>query len=186
MAADGAVSLGIWRHLARDLALDGFEIRRGEQPGFHPARTAEIVKNGEVIGHVGELSPRTARGFEIDARVAVGEIDLEPILQPVPPKVASSPSVFPPVDFDLSFVVPNDVSSASLLGATDGAGGGLVESSWVFDEFKGSGVEEGARALAISCRLRALDRTLTNEEVAPIRQAMIHAAEELGAKLRGA
>lgn len=186
LEADAAVSLGIWRHLARDLSLDDFEIRSGTRPGFHPARTAEIRRNGEVIGHVGELSPRTAREFEIDARVAVAEVDLDPILNAVSTIVATSPSIFPPVDFDLSFVVPNDVSSASLLNSTRDAGEGLVESAHVFDEFKGKGVDEDARALAITYRLRASDRTLTNEEVAPIRQAMIEAAEELGARLRGA
>jgi phenylalanyl-tRNA synthetase beta chain len=186
LAADGAVSLAIWRHLARDLAVIDLEIRPGTRPGFHPARTAEIVSNGEVIGCVGELSPRTARAFEIDGRVAIAEVDLEPILSPVPPTVATSPSVFPPVDFDLSFVVPNNVSSASLLEATRDAGEDLVESAHVFDQFKGPGLEEDARALAITYRLRASDRTLTNEEVAPIRRAMIDAAEELGAKLRGA
>jgi len=34
--------------------------------------------------------------------------------------------------------------------------------------------------------LRSADRTLTNEEVSPVRQSMISAAEELGARLRGA
>jgi phenylalanyl-tRNA synthetase beta chain len=186
LAADGAVSLAIWRHLARDLSLHHFEIRPGTRPGFHPARTAEIVGNGEVIGYVGELNPRTARAFEIKGRVAVAEVDLEPILEPVPPTVATSPSVFPPVDFDLSFVVPLHVSSASVVDSTKGAGEGLVESARVFDEFKGPGIDEEARALAITYRLRASERTLTNEEVAPIRQAMIEAAEELGARLRGA
>ena len=183
---DGAVSLAIWRHLVRDLSLQGFEIRAASIPGYHPGRTAEIVRNGDVIGHVGELSPRSAREFEIDGRVAVAEVDLEPILHPVPPTLASSPSVFPHVDFDLSLVAPNDVSSADLVEATKAAARGLVESSRVFDEFKGSGIDEGARALAITYRLRAPDRTLTNEEVAPVRQAMIEAAESLGAKLRGA
>ena len=51
---------------------------------------------------------------------------------------------------------------------------------------KGPGVDEGSRAMAIRYRLRSADHTLTNEEVSPVRQGMISAAEELGARLRGA
>lgn len=185
MQADGQVSLGIWHHLARDLELRSVELRAGTRPGFHPARTAVILIGGEVVGHVGELSPRTGRAYEIPHRVAVAEMDIEALLEPVTPTLASSPSLFPPVDFDLSFVVPHEVGAATLLESTRRAGGGLVESSKVFDEFRGPGVEAGARALAVRYRLRAPDRTLTNEEVAPVRQAMIGAAEGLGAKLRG-
>jgi phenylalanyl-tRNA synthetase beta chain len=61
-----------------------------------------------------------------------------------------------------------------------------VESARVFDVFRGPGVESGHRALAIRYRLRAPDHTLTNEEVQPVRQAMVAAAEALGARLRGA
>jgi phenylalanyl-tRNA synthetase beta chain len=51
--------------------------------------------------------------------------------------------------------------------------------------FRGSGIAEGSQAIAIAYRLRAHDRTLSNEEVQPVRQAMISAAERLGARLRG-
>jgi phenylalanyl-tRNA synthetase beta subunit len=56
----------------------------------------------------------------------------------------------------------------------------------VFDVFRGPGVESGHRAVAIRYRLRASDHTLTTEEVAPVRTAMIASAKSLGAGLRGA
>jgi phenylalanyl-tRNA synthetase beta chain len=99
---------------------------------------------------------------------------------------AVSPSPFPHVDFDLSFVVTDDLPVADLIGATRKAGEGLLESARVFDVFRGPGVDPGTRAVAIRYRLRAADHTLTNEEVAPVRAAMIASAEGLGARLRGA
>lgn len=186
LPVDARVSLGIWNHLARDLGLGDVELKRGSSAGFHPARTAEVLVDGKVIGHVGELSPRSARAFEIPGRVAVAELDLEPLLEPVPPRLSTSPSVFPHVDFDLSFVVPAEVTASLLLETTRAAGEGLVEWARVFDEFRGGNLDEGQRALAIRYRLRAPDRTLSNEEVAPIREAMISAAREIGAELRGA
>jgi phenylalanyl-tRNA synthetase beta chain len=183
--ADGRISLGILRHVAGALGLDGIDLTAATPPGYHPGRTAVVTLNGTAIGYVGELSPTVAAGFEISGRVAVAELDLDPLLAPLVLVQSESPSVYPPVDFDLSFLVPDSIPVASVLGATTHAGGGMVESAHVFDEFKGAGIPDGSRALAIRYRLRAADRTLTNEEVSPVRGAMIEAATAVGAQLRG-
>ncbi len=186
VTADGAVSIGIWNLVSGALGLVDVVMRPSSPPGWHPGRTAEVVVSGEVIGHVGELSPRVARAFEILGRVAIAELQLDPVIDPVPPVLSRAPSVFPPVDFDLSFVVPNDLPVAEVIRATTTAAGDLLEGSNVFDEYRGADLDPDSRAIAIRYRLRATDRTLTNEEVAPRRQAMIDAAQSLGARLRGA
>jgi phenylalanyl-tRNA synthetase beta chain len=182
--ADGQVSLAIWRHVADVMGVDD-EVVPSRHVAFHPGRTAEIVIDGRMIGHVGELAPQVARAFDIEGRVAVAELDLAPILEPVPPPLARPQSTFPHVDFDLSFMVPDEVAARTLLEVTTAAGDGLVEGVRVFDEFKGDAVGEGTRALAIRYRLRAPDRTLEQKEIGAIRQSMIDAAGELGATLRG-
>ena len=183
---DAHVSMGIWRHLAASLGLDDVEMRPSSAPGFHPGRTAQILVHGRILGHVGELAPRSARAFDIPGRAAIAELDLEPLLVPQAAKQATSPSVYPHVDFDLSFLIDHDLPVAELITLTRRAAGELVESSSVFDQFRGPGLPDGKRAVAIRYRLRAADRTLSNEEVAPVREAMIDAAKELGAVLRGA
>ncbi len=156
------------------------------RPGFHPGRTAEVTVNGVPIGHVGELAPSAARHFEISGRVAIAELELAPILETVPFRLAENPSVYPHVDFDLSFLMPKSVPARSLVDATTEAADGLIESVRVFDEFTGGAVEEGQKALAIRYRLRAPDRTLEQREIGALREAMIGAAAKLGAELRGA
>jgi phenylalanyl-tRNA synthetase beta chain len=79
-----------------------------------------------------------------------------------------------------------DIATSDLIAATKSAAEEMVERARVFDEFRGGNLAEGERAIAIAYRIRAADRTLTNEEVAPIRSAMIAAGEALGARLRGA
>lgn len=184
--ADAVVSISVLRHVMAELGHLEFEVEPGEAPGYHPGRSASVRLGGSVIGHVGELSPRANREFDIPGRVAIGELDLQPLLAPVGPVIGISPSVFPHVDFDLSFLLSVDLPVGRLIGATTGAGADLVESARVFDVFRGPGVDEGTRAVAIRYRLRSADHTLTNEEVSPVRQSMISAAEQLGARLRGA
>ena len=183
--ADGAVSLSIWRALAEALGLD-VGVEAVSPPGFHPGRTARVRAEGTVVGHVGELHPAAARAFDIEGRVAVAEIDLAPLLAPVTATLATAPSVYPHVDFDLSFVVSDDTPADDLVAATVGHGGGLIEFARVFDEFRGDSVGEGNKALAIRYRLRASDRTLEAREIGEVRQSMIDAAVSIGATLRGA
>jgi phenylalanyl-tRNA synthetase beta chain len=127
-----------------------------------------------------------ARAFDIEGRVAVGEVDLAPLLRRPDWAQARAPSPFPPLDFDLSFLVGEDTPAATLLEATIGAGGSLVEEARVFDVFRGEGMDAGMKAVAMRYRLRAPDRTLESSELAKVREAMIEAAGEVGARLRGA
>jgi phenylalanyl-tRNA synthetase beta chain len=183
--AGAGVSLALARHVLAVLGHSEHVFTPAEVPGYHPGRGAALSLGGVPIGHVGELSPRVGRALGLQARVAVAEMDLAPLLAPVEPVQAISPSMFPHVDFDLSFLVPSELVVGDLIRATVGAGEGLVESARVFDVFRGPGVDEGSQAIAINYRLRSDDHTLSNEEVQPVRQAMIAAAETLGARLRG-
>jgi phenylalanyl-tRNA synthetase beta chain len=184
-AADAHISLSVLRHVMAVMGHEDFSIEPAEAPGYHPGRSAAVRLGGVHIGHVGELSPRATREFDIPGRVAIAELEIQPLFAPVNPVIAASPSVFPHVDFDLSFLVPAQLAVGDLMEATTAVGSGLVESARVFDVFRGPGVDEGSRAVAIRYRLRAADHTLTNEEVSPVRQDMITTAEELGARLRG-
>jgi phenylalanyl-tRNA synthetase beta chain len=183
---DGEVSLAVLRHVMDVMGHSHYSLRPAAPAGYHPGRTAAVSLGDRFIGHVGELSPRAARQLDLPGRVGIAELDLDPLIAPVKRVPAVSPSVFPHVEFDLSFVLPDDLQVGAIIEGTVDAGGGLVESSRVFDVFQGPGVDEGTRAVAIRYRLRATDHTLTNEEVGPVRQAMIAVAETLGARLRGA
>lgn len=186
LEADGSLSLAIWAYLARTLGITDYEVVPATVPGLHPWRTAEVRIGDQVAGHVGELAPRAAKAYQIPRRVAVAELALDLLIAPVARPQLRPLSPYPPVDFDLSFVIAVDQPVAELVRVTTEAAGGLVESSRVFDEFRGESLAEGERAVAIRYRLRAPDRTLSNEEVAPVREAMIRAAEGVGARLRGA
>jgi phenylalanyl-tRNA synthetase beta chain len=57
------------------------------------------------------------------------------------------------------------------------AAGELCESVELFDVYRGAGVSEGSRSLAYRLRFCALDRTLTDAEVAELRARGISAVE---------
>ena len=79
-------------------------------------------------------------------------------------------STYPASDRDLAFFVKTTTSVAELERAMRRAGGKLLDSVELFDEYKGKGVPEGKRSLAFRMVYRTIDRTLTDGDVDPIQQ----------------
>jgi phenylalanyl-tRNA synthetase beta chain len=161
----------------------GVELTRCDatRAGFHPTRSAAISFNDQTLGYAGELHPDTVEQFDLTGRVAVLEVDLEPLIVRPPRVQMRRVSTYPHVDFDLSFEVALDAAAGELLDATAGTST-LVENAEIFDDYRS---ERGERAVAIRYRLRAADRTLDADEIADVRQKMIDEAVAHKAKLRG-
>jgi phenylalanyl-tRNA synthetase beta chain len=95
-------------------------------------------------------------------------------------------SRFPSSDVDLAFVVADSVPAAAIEAALGQAAGELCESVVLFDTYRGASVGEGSRSLAYRLRFCALDRTLTDAEVAELRARCISGVEsQFQATLRG-
>ncbi|MEN8239010.1 MAG: phenylalanine--tRNA ligase subunit beta, partial [Actinomycetota bacterium] len=114
------------------------------------------------------------------------ELDLDELLLERTPWQYETPSVFPAVVFDLAFEIEHSVPASILLGAVHDGGGELLDNVEVFDVFSGGSIGEGMKSIAVKIHLRAPDRTLTDEDAAPVRKAI--AAEVIaatGGELRG-
>ncbi|ADB75642.1 phenylalanine--tRNA ligase subunit beta [Geodermatophilus obscurus] len=160
-------------------------VRAGERAPWHPGRCAELLVDGRVVGHAGELHPRVCAALDLPARTAVMELDVDalpPASVPVGPHLSS----FPPVFVDLAFVLNAAVPAAAVEESIREAAGELLEAVRLFDVYTGPQVGEGRRSLAWSLTLRAPDRTLSGEEAAEVRRRVVAFVEEAQqAELRG-
>lgn len=183
-AAPAAVE--IWRELASAMGW-GARVDQGNVPaGLHPTRSATLSLGRDVVGAVGEVHPDVLDEYGVSERVAVLELNLS-LLLAAEPKVAQwkPTSRFPSSDLDLAFAVPASVSAEKVDKAIrQGAGNVLVDLS-LFDVYRGGGLTDGTRSLAYRLRLQALDRTLTDADVAGVRDKVVAAVGKLGATLRG-
>ncbi len=171
---------------AAQLGLTGMQLANAEVAGLHPTRAAEVRFRGKVIGAVGEVDPRVLDNYDIAGRVSWFELKAEPLLR----ALDSSPtykaiSLYPSSDIDLAFTAPDDVPAPDLARTIKKAGPGIIRSVRLFDVFRSEQLGDGQRSLAYRLRLQADDRTLTDEEVADIRQRCIDdVAKQHGATLR--
>jgi phenylalanyl-tRNA synthetase beta chain len=153
--------------------------------GLHPGRSAVVEVDGRPAGLVGEVDPGVLDAFGIPDRVAWLELDLTTLLTLEPAIPQWEPvSRYPSSDIDLAFVVGDDVTADDLRAAIATAAGARLADLDLFDVYRGPGIPAGQRSLAFRVRLQAVDHTLTDAEVAAIRDAIIGSAADRGATLR--
>ena len=177
---------GIVELLSSQMGVPGVHLLQSTRPPYHPGRCADVMIGDSRIGTVGEITPSIAASFGLTGRVVVAEIDIADLTTDRGHWQYEIPSNFPPVLFDMAFATSDTVPSSAVLEAATAAAGDLLEHIQLFDVFSGDSVGEGLVSYAFNFRLRAPDRTLTDEEVGPVRKTIADAVTAAtGATLRG-
>jgi phenylalanyl-tRNA synthetase beta chain len=184
-AADWADAVAA-AHLAAAACSATLVVRPAQRAPWHPGRCAQLLVGGRVVGHAGELHPRTCTQWDLPARSCATELDLGALLgAPALVPQASVVSAFPPADVDVALVVAAAVPAGDVADALRDGAGPLLESLTLFDLYTGPPVPAGQRSLAYTLTFRSSERTLTGEEVNAARDEAIAAAgRRTGAVLR--
>ena len=183
---DARAAMAVWREISKAMGV-GARVDQSNVPvGLHPTRSATLSLGKDVVGAVGEIHPDVAEAFGVAERVAWLELDLSRLLA-IEPKIAQwkATSRFPSTDLDLAFAVPETVAAEKVDKAVRQAAGSLLVDLTLFDVFRGAGIEPGQRSLAYRLRLQAADRTLTDVEVAAVKDKIVTVVAKMGAVLRG-
>jgi phenylalanyl-tRNA synthetase beta chain len=86
---------------------------------------------------------------------------------------------------DLAFVVDESLPANQVADLISQTGGNLISDVRLFDVYRGEKIGTGRKSLAYSITYQAADKTLTDEQVAKVRNRIIQKLEkELGAQLR--
>jgi phenylalanyl-tRNA synthetase beta chain len=182
--ADFFALKGVLEALAGQLGVElGFA--GAAEPFLHPGRSAAVEIAGVAAGWIGEVHPlvakewdlATAVGFEISTAALIGAASTGT-------EIYEDVTTFPAAHQDLAVVVPVEVSAVAVREAILAGGGRLLRSARVFDLFEGEQLGEGRKSLALRLEFRAGDRTLTDEEVVPLREAIKEKLDTIGGTLR--
>ena len=134
-----------------------------EHPALQPGQSAQIVREGKVIGVAGKLHPATAQALDISRSVLLFELDAAAAFTARVP-VAAPVSKFPAIRRDIAVVVAEDVSAAQLIEVALSAAPDIIRRAVVFDVFRGPGIEAGLKSVALGLILQETSRTLTDDE----------------------
>jgi len=161
------------------------EFRPAAPPQGHPGRSAEVYRDGQYLGWLGQLHPRLQRELDIDSDVYVLELDLAPLVARAIPR-AEELSRYPSVRRDLAFVVSDTVSWHALRETVQQTAGPLLREVQLFDRYVGAGVESGQKSLAMGLILQDKSRTLNDSDVDSVVEGVVSALSQAhGARIRG-
>ena len=141
-----------------------FAFIKGEHPAMHPGQCAQIVRGGEVVGHMGALHPSLAKAMDVPATLFLVELHLSAVIDGKVTTFAPL-SKYPEVRRDLALVVADSVAAGDVERAIASVAGELLRHVNTFDVYAGQGIAEGCKSLALSLTLQHPSRTLKDDEV---------------------
>ncbi|MCF3935962.1 phenylalanine--tRNA ligase subunit beta [Acuticoccus sp. M5D2P5] len=168
---------------------DKAEVTRDAPGHYHPGRSGTLRLGPKILGHFGELHPALLTAMDAPERLVAFELTLETVPEPrrkATKKPAFSASDLMPVRRDFAFLVADETDARAITRAAKGARKDLITDVTVFDVYRGQGVPEGQKSVAVEVTLQPAERTLTDEDIDAVSSAVVAAVTKAtGATLRG-
>ncbi len=138
---------------------------------LHPGRTARVLREGRPVGWLGELHPSLVKELDSVHTPVLFELDVA-ALTLVRPSYQEI-SRLPRVRRDLAVVVDESVPLSRLAERVILAASSLLRDLRVFDVYRGRGIEEGRKSVALGLIFQDFSRTLTDDDVASLVAAVV-------------
>ncbi len=156
--------------------LSSYNLEPITKPGFHQNYSFSIIKNGQIIGHFGQLATETQMTLEFKNEIYLGEIYIGKLDLNDLKEINYEPlSQYPFVKFDLSFSVPIDLSAHLLVDEINDLLKENENSIEIFDDFQ----QENSRNLGIRIITRSYDKTYDDNET---REILMNISQTLASK----
>ena len=157
---------------------------------WHPGRSARLQLGPKtIIAEFGAVHPRVLKALDADGPMLAFEIVLDAVPEPKskPTKArgnADLPNLMP-LTRDFAFVVADGRAAGDLVRAVQGADKALIADVRVFDVYRGPGVADGSKSVALEVVIQPRESTLTEAEIEALSTRIVTAAEKIGSRLRG-
>jgi len=171
--------------------MHALQVVPGGPAWLHPGRSSTIQMGPKnVIGHFGELHPRTLATLKAEGPLVGFEVILEAIPEPKAKVTRAKPalelSAFQPVERDFAFIVDQTVKAADLVRAAQTVDRKLIANVGVFDVYEGKGIDPGKKSIAINVTLQPREKTMTDREIDALAEKIVAEVQKrTGGVLRG-
>lgn len=165
------------------------QVTRDAPSWYHPGRSGVLRLGPNVIAWFGEIHPALLEEMGVRESICAFEVFLNNI--PAAKKKGTAKplltlSPLQPIERDFAFIVDDRVEAETLVRAALGADKALIGNVEIFDVYKGKGVEEGKKSVAINVTLQPKDHTPTDAEIEAIAAKIVESIiSKTGGQLRG-
>jgi len=149
-----------------------FSFEPAEHPALHPGQTAALKRDGEVVGFLGRIHPRLAADLDLPGQLYAFELAQAPLQQGCLPSFEAV-SDQPRMRRDLAFVVEDNVPAGDLIAAVRSACDDRLTGVKIFDIYQGDSIGENRKSLALGLTFQDRSRTLKDQEVNDLVDAVV-------------
>ncbi len=147
----------------------------------HPVNLNAVKLDGEEIGVIGIVHPTIGKKIDKKAAIVFAQIDMQAFADTDnAPIVYDEPTKFPPMDYDISVVVPSNVLFADMAKCWADEGKGILKSAKIVDSYD----TEVFHSETIRFEFSSHERTLSSEEVQEIMNSIVANLGKIGVCLR--
>ena len=134
----------------------------------------------DEIGIMGEVHPDVAENYGMDGvRIYCCEIMFDTIVRHANTNKVYTPlPKYPSTSRDIALLVEEEVQVGDIMDVIRSADNTILEDVKLFDVYRGKQVEEGKKSVAFTLTYRDKDKTLTDEDVAPVHGKVLEALKE--------
>ena len=160
-----------------------FSFEAAAHPALHPGRSARMLRRGEPVGWLGELHPALLKSMDFTYAPVLFELDLTGLALRRPHY--QEISRYPQVRRDLAVVLDEAVTLSALTERVTLAASSLLRELRVFDVYRGPGLEQGRKSIALGLIFQDISRTLTDDDVERLMASVVaDLRESLNARIR--
>lgn len=167
-----------------DALASGLRVQAEAHPALHPGQSGRVLRGEQAIGWLGVLHPSVAKALDLPGTPVLFQLDLPAIAQETAPSYQPL-NEHPTSRRDLALVVEEAVTAGDLLAVVRASGGATLAGIRVFDIYRGKGLPDTSKSMALGLIFQDKSRTLSDADVdAAIANICEAASKRLGATVR--
>lgn len=133
-------------------------------PMLHPGQAASVQVDGVAVGYLGAINPSLVQSLDLPGQAFVFELS-QAALQVARVPQGAALSRFPHVRRDLALLVDDALAHDDILTSVRSAAPATLRDARVFDIYRGEGLPDGKKSVALSLILQDNSRTLVDADV---------------------
>lgn len=147
----------------------------------HPVNLNKVILDGREIGEIGIVHPMVSKKIDKKSNIVFAEIDMDAFADSENASIAyEEPSKFPPMDYDISVIVPAGVFYSNLAECWKSDEKSILKNTKIVDTYD----TESFHSITIRFEFSSGERTLSSAEVQEFMDKVIEKLDTIGVKLR--
>ena len=147
----------------------------------HPVNLNTVILDGREIGTLGIVHPTVQKKIDKKSAIVFAELDMNAFAEAENASICyEEPSKFPPMDYDISVIVPAGVFFSDLKKCWENEGRGILRNTKIVDTYD----TELFHSITVRFEFSSAERTLSSAEVQEIMDRIIDNLSGIEVKLR--